>query len=92
MKVTHWVDSAGYQRVSIVRNDDDTLEATHGLQKGPPDITLIDWENVVKDLHNGLVSRKLFSYQDVVRSKDGVTSAILSALRRKIVTLYKQQR
>jgi len=92
MKVIRWIDDSGYGRVSIVRDEDSILEAASGLQNGPPDVTTLDWENVVKDLHNALVDRKLFSYQDVIKSKDGVTSAILSALRRKVITLYKQRR
>jgi len=92
MKALHWIDDNGYGRVSIVRDEDGELEASSGLQRGPPDITTLDWENVVKDLHNALVSRSLFTYKDVIKSKNGVSSAIISALRRKVVTLYKQQR
>ena len=92
MKATCWIDEAGYSRVSIVHDDDDTLEASHGLPIGPPDVTNLDWEDIVRDLHNALVDRGLFTYKDVMRSQNGVTSAILSVLRRKVITLYKQQR
>ena len=92
MKVAHWVDSNGYQRVSVVHDEDSVLEAVHGLRKGPPDITTLDWENIIRDLHNELVSRGLFSYQDIIRSKSGVSGAITSALRRRVIELYKQRR
>lgn len=92
MKVTRWIDSNGYQRVSVVHDKDSVLEAVHGLRKGPPDITALDWEDIIRDLHNELVDRKLFSYQDVIQSKSGISGAILSVLRRRIITLYKQRR
>ncbi len=92
MKVTRWIDEVGYQRVSIVRNDDATPKATHGLRIGPPDVTELDWENVVKDLHNSLVERELFTYKDIITKKNSVTSAILSTLRRRVIELYKQCR
>ena len=92
MKVLHWIDDDGYGRVSIVRDKDSAFEANSGLRSGPPDVTTIDWEGVVRDLHNALADRKLFTYQDIIKSKDGVKSAILSTLRRKVITLYKQRR
>ena len=92
MKVTRWIDDGGYQRVSIIRDDDKTMYAAYGLRRGPPDVTTLDWEEIVRDLHNALTDRNLFTYKDMVQSKNGVTSAILSALKRKVVTLYKQQR
>jgi len=93
MKVTRWIDDSGYQRMSIIRDDDNkVMHAAYGLRRGPPDVTTLDWEEIVRDLHNALTDRNLFTYKDMVQSKDGVSSAILSALKRKVVTLYKQQR
>ena len=91
MKIARWIDTGGYQRISIVRDDDEYADMTHGLRKGPPDITTLDWENIVRELHNALVGRNLFTYEDVLRSQNGVTSAILSTLKRRVVGLYKQQ-
>ncbi len=88
MKITRWIDDSGYQRISILRDDDEDM--THGLRKGPPDVTALDWDDIVRDLHNALVGRNLFTYEDVLRSQNGVTSAILSTLRRRVVGLYRQ--
>ena len=92
MKVARWIDEVGYMRVSIVRDDDNTLEASHGLKNGPPDVIGLDWDSIVRDLHNNLVGRELFTYKDILTKKDSVTSAILSTLRRRVIELYKQHR
>ena len=88
MKITRWIDDSGYQRISILRDDDEHTDI--GLRKGPPDVTSLDWDDIVRDLHNALVGRNLFTYEDVLRSQNGVTSAILSVLKRRVVGLYRQ--
>jgi hypothetical protein len=65
--------------------------APHGIRRDPPDINQLDWQQIKKDLHNALVERKLSDWRDVQRSKDGITSAILGVLRRKLSNLYRMK-
>ena len=62
-----------------------------GFQQNPPDIFELDWDQIKVDLHNELSQRGLVTWEDVQLKQNGVTAAILSALRRRVVMLYKQQ-
>lgn len=87
MKVLTWEDKHGYKYRSLVRNNDDNPEI--GLPDNIPDLNQIDWEQVKKELHNRLTENELITWKDVQLSQNGVTSAILSVLKRRIINLYK---
>ncbi len=87
MKILVWEDEHGYKYRSLVRNGDDSPEI--GLPDNIPDLDQIDWEQVKKELHNRLTENELITWKDVQLSQNGVTSAILSVLKRRIISLYK---
>lgn len=87
MKILTWKDEHGYKYRSLVRNGDDNPEI--GLPDNIPDLDQIDWEQVKKELHNRLTENELITWKDVQLSQNGVTSAILSVLKRRIINLYK---
>lgn len=90
MKKVSWVDKDGYKRVSLIRDSDDEDQASQiGVPIDPPDLRHLDWDGLVKDLHNLLVERGLFTWDDVVAAQNGVTSAIVSTFKRPIIALYK---
>lgn len=91
MKLVKWTDKRGYKHLSLLRDDDPDSMAPHGIRRDPPDINQLDWQQIKKDLHNALVERKLSDWRDVQRSKDGITSAILGVLRRKLSNLYRMK-
>lgn len=63
-----------------------------GFLADPPDVIhKIDWDAVAKDLHNELVRRDLFTYQDVIRGQNLLSSAILSALRKRVKQLFREE-
>lgn len=90
MKKVTWVDRDGKKRAALVRDEDDESVAIegHGIPLDPPDVSVLDWNEVARDLHNSLVDRGLISKEDVIRSKAGVNGAVLAALRRKVLALY----
>lgn len=92
MREIHWADDDGYKHRSFVRDDvPDELAHEETLQD-PPDIRRLDWEEVMRTLHNQLVDRELFTYNDLVRQQDGVTGAILAALKKPVINLFKERR
>jgi hypothetical protein len=91
MKVVIWEDERGYKRRSLLRDNDPDHLAKSGVPLDPPDLTALDWEGLMRDLHNALVERGLSSWQDVLDSQTGITSSIISVFKRPIVGLYKQQ-
>jgi hypothetical protein len=62
-----------------------------GIPSDPPDLSQINWANLEKALHNALVDRGLFTWDDVQRSGNSLVGAINSVLKREVQTLYRQQ-
>jgi len=91
MKLVEWTDENGYKHLSLLRNDDPDDMALYGIQKDPPDVSSFDWQVIKKELHNALVERRLVTWRDVQLNKDSITSAVLSILRRRLITLFKER-
>lgn len=89
MRVVIWTDERGYKRRSLVRDTDPDSAARKGVPLDPPDLSQLDWETIKRDIHNRLVDLKLHSYQDVLLTQNGITSAVSGALKRRILDLYK---
>lgn len=92
MRTVIWTDKGGYKHRSLVRDTDPDSAAHMGVPLDPPDLSQLDWDGVQRDIHNRLVDMGLHDYQDVLVAQTGITSAINSALKRRILELYKQQR
>jgi len=89
MKLVQWKDARGFFHLSLLRKDDPNSDAPQGLPQDPPDLSAIDWNAVRRDLHNELVVRRLITLEDITRSQSGLTAAILTALRQRVVALYR---
>lgn len=89
MKLVEWTDENGFKRGSLLREQDPEVLKESGVPVGPPNLDFLDWEGLKRDLHNQLYQRGLFTWDDVVAKQNGVTSAILSAMRKRVVTLYR---
>jgi hypothetical protein len=94
MKVVIWQDSSGLKHRSLLRNHDSTDTTTLAKHiSDPPDVVgRIDWEQVARALHNQLVERGLFTWDDVQAQSQGLPGAILSALRLEVTKLYREVR
>ena len=91
MKVVTWEDERGWKHQSLLRDTDPDHLAKSGVPLDPPDLTALDWEGLMRDLHNALVERGLSTWQDVLEQQNGVQSSIISVFKRPIVALYKRQ-
>jgi hypothetical protein len=90
VRYAEWTDDRGRLRRSLVRDGDPDALAPQGLPRGVPDLGRLDWEAVERDLHNALHRRGLYTWEDVQRAQDGVTGAVLAALRRRVTALYRE--
>ena len=90
MRHVEWTDKGGRLRRSLVRDGDPDALAPLGLPRGVPDLDRVDWEGVKRDLHNELHRRGLFTWEDVQQSQDDITGAVLAALKRRLVALYRE--
>lgn len=89
MRQVVWTDKDGFKRVSLIRDTDPEELASSGIPVGPPDLELVDWEEVKRDLNNFLVDHGLLTYRDLMRQNSGVSKAVRSCLTSKIVNLFK---
>lgn len=92
MKIVIWTDEKGWRHRSVIKDDHDESMAPKGIQQDPPRVEDLNWEDIKRDLHNALVNRGLIGYRDIIRQQDGVTGAILAALRKPVIDLYKERR
>jgi hypothetical protein len=88
MKRVVWKDNNGVFRCSLLRDNDNESMPQIGIPLEPPPIERILCEAGV-DLRNELVSQGLITYQDLMKEPNGVSSALINILRRKIVEAYK---
>jgi hypothetical protein len=89
MRTTTWTDKHGYKHRSLVRDDDPDEMGPQGVLQDPPNLNELDWEGIKLDLHNALVERGLYSWRDV-QEKRGLRGAILSAVKRRLILLYRE--
>lgn len=90
MRIVTWTDRDGYRRRSMVRDQDPDTEAVRGLPMEPPDLSQLDWEGVKRDIHNAFVDQGVITLRDMQRL-DNLRSVIVSALKPRIIALFKQQ-
>lgn len=91
MKIVIWTDDKGIKHRSILQEHQVETRPEEGYVSDVPDIFSLDWEQIKKELHNALTDRKLFTYEDVVHSQNGITGAVLLALRKRVKDLYRRR-
>lgn len=91
MRIVQWEDERGYIRRSMVRDEDPDTFAQAGIPLDPPDLDMIDWDWIKRELHNTLVEYELYNWDDVVKNQNGanIQSALLRVLKRPMINLYR---
>lgn len=92
MREVYWTDDEGYKHRSLVRDDVPDELAHEEILQDPPNIERLDWDAIKQTLHNQMVDRRLFTYDDVVRQQNGVAGVVLAALRIPVINLFKERR
>jgi hypothetical protein len=91
MKIVMWTDSLGRKHRSVLQEHMPATRPKEGYLSDPPDIRELNWDELVIELHNELVNRGLFTYEDIVHSQNGLTAAILRVFRKKVKDLYRRE-
>lgn len=91
MKLVKWTDSEGWKHLSLLRDDDPPQMAIQGINRDPPDINQLDWNEIKRDLHNELVGRGLSDWREVQKRQGDLTGAIQAVLRRRLKLLYRSK-
>ena len=89
MRIVVFEDEEGWHRPRLIRDDMSEAQAHQGIPV-MPDLNDLDWEAVKKDLNNLLVARGIFTYNDLNLAQGGLSNAILSVMKKRVVTLYRE--
>ena len=88
MKEIVWEDRAGYRHRSLVK--DNGMDGSKGISLDPPDLHRMDWEAVVRSIHNSLVDAGVRDWTSLQRQQDW-RGMIFSAVNRPLVALFKEE-
>lgn len=89
MKLLTFTDADGFSHKSLVRDND--TDPSIGLIQSPPDLRQLDWEAIVKNIHNALLERELFTIQDVQIRSTEFNQIILAKVVKPIFHLYQKE-
>lgn len=86
--VTYETD--GWMGRAWVKDNMSALDAHKGIPHNPPDLTVIDCEQVLMKINNLLVERGLITITDLQgKGHDMLKNAVQTVLTREIIQLYK---
>jgi len=90
LKTVEWEDDKKHRYKSLLRDSDSNIYAEQGILVGPPPVTELDWNGIQDDLNQELFNLGLFTWDDVQNGGDKLKSAILSAMRKRLINLYRR--
>ena len=88
MRSVVWTDANGLKHRSIIRDSDQDAAAPMGIRQDPPDLHRMDWEGVIRDLHNSLVDAGVTTWAEYQRQN--IRGMILGAVQRRLQSLYRE--
>ena len=91
MRLVIYEDERGYKHRSLLRDRDPDTMAPKGIIQDPPDLSLLDWEGMRRDIHNALVEQGLVTWADVQRAQNAVSGIVKGVIANRIVALYRQK-
>lgn len=89
MKEVLFEDTDGFKHKRLIKNADPPSKGRYGLHLGPPDLTQLDMDNILREINNLLVDNELFTWDNVQRFPGGVNVAV-NVFRRALVNLYRE--
>ena len=90
MRIVIYVDKEGLKRRALVRDADPDSAASKGMPAGPPDLELLDWDEVRRQIHNELADAELWTWDDVQRQQNGVSGVVRRVVIDRIIRLYRE--
>lgn len=88
MRTVIWTDRKGYKHRSLIKDDQPDSEAPMGIVQDPPDLHEVDWEAVIKSLHNSFVETGVTSWLELQR-KQNLQNVIFRCVKPRIIALFR---
>jgi len=89
MREVVYEDKNKYLRRVLLRDEDSVDMAAYGLPVGPPDIELMDWEAIKRDINNYLVRNNVRTRTDLQRTRS--LDVVCNALRREVDRVFREK-
>lgn len=89
MREVVYEDRHGYLRRVLLRDEDSDDMASFGVPVGPPDIELVDWEAIKKQVNNYLVNNKIETRTDL--QGRNALEAIASIFKREVDQVFREK-
>lgn len=77
-------------RRSLIKDGDPDSYSEYGIPAGPPDMEMLDWEEVKREISNALAKQGLFTLADIGRNETAFMGAV-NILRRYLIWLYREE-
>ena len=90
MRIVTWTDQHGWKHRSMVRDGDPDDVAPKGVPQDPPDLRQLDWEGVMRDLHNALVEQGVVDWLSWQQCNCG-RQLIELVLKRRLISLFRAE-
>lgn len=90
MQKVKWTDEDGLNHLSLITNNMSYSDVEKGLPHDPPDLTRLDWDEIVRELHNLLLDRGIITLRDINELKM-LNNSILKVIAPRISELYREQ-
>lgn len=88
MKYIVATNEEGYKKRYLVRDSDGDEAALRGIPSGPPDLDVIDWHALKREINNRLADEGVFTYDDLVKHPQGF-NLITSLVKQQVIAAFK---
>ena len=90
MKRISWTDEDGFNRAVLLPQSAPDEYVHLGIPSEPPNVALIDWVEIKRDLHNALMNENILTWRDVQNGQNRISAICRRVLIKRVINLYKQ--
>lgn len=88
MRVVIWEDRRGYKHRSLIRDEDPDDAGPTGILQDPPDFHMVDWETVIRNMHNAFVESGVYSWETLQKANN-LQSVIFRTVKPEVIRLIR---
>lgn len=89
MREVVYEDKNKYLRRVLLRDEDSDDMAAFGLPVGPPDIELVDWEAIKREINNYLVRNNVKTHMDMQRTR--ALDTVCNIVKREVDRVFREK-
>jgi hypothetical protein len=90
MRIVNFTDKKGYLRSAWVKEEDPDSMAKYGIPVEIPDLEMLDWDGLKRDMHNALTQAEFYTLEDVMKAGNAFGPAV-TVLKRYLTNFYMSE-